>query len=157
MLNFEEITARYGLYLSTFLVCLLSGLLPVINVEVFLLLVSSLSPKFLLFPLLLLSTLGQMTAKSVLYLVGWGVLRIPVRKSEGKMERVKKSFEKWKSRRDLLIFLSASTGIPPFYLVSILAGVMKLNFLRFLLFGSLGRLTRFSLTLWLPQWIKGIL
>ena len=156
-MNFEELINQYGLYLSTFIVCFVSGFIPIVNAEVFLLLVSSISPKSQIISLVFLSTMGQMAAKGLIYLGASGVLKIPFRRYEKKMNMIREKFERWKSKTDLLILFSAAIGFPPFYLVSVMAGALKLNYLRFLFFGFIGRFVRFSVALLLPQFIKGFI
>ncbi|MCH7761105.1 VTT domain-containing protein [candidate division TA06 bacterium] len=156
-MNYEDLITKFGVYLSTFLVCLVSGFVPVVNAEVYLVLISAFVPISLVPPLIFLSTLGQMTAKSILFYAGRGVLNLPLRRYEKKIDRVREKFEKWKPRTDLFILLSASTGFPPFYIVSVLAGVMKMSFVRFFIFGFTGRFLRFSVTLLLPQLVKGFI
>ncbi len=155
--EFEEIITKVGLYLATFLVCLVSGFLPLVNAELYLVSISAISSKSVALPVILLSTSGQMTAKSIIYLAGRGFLNLPLGKYEKKIEKVRETFAKWQNKIDLLIFMSAFLGFPPFFIVSILAGMQKLNFRRFFIFGFFGRLLRFAITFLFPQLIKGFI
>jgi membrane protein YqaA with SNARE-associated domain len=49
-----------------------------------------------------------------------------------------------------LVFVSSALGIPPFYVVSILAGALQIQFSRFLGAGLCGRLVRFGLLALIP-------
>jgi membrane protein YqaA with SNARE-associated domain len=102
---------------------------------------------------LLVATLGQMTAKVTLYLTGAGVVSLSKR-YEAKVDEYKIRFQKWEGRTDLLIFVSASLGFPPFLIVSPLAGFFRTGLLRFFLWGFLGRFLRFAAVFVVPRLIR---
>ncbi|MDH7512355.1 MAG: hypothetical protein QHH14_05340 [Clostridiales bacterium] len=155
-MSFEPMLLHYGLYLTTFVVAVISGVVPVVNIEIYLVWVAAFTPRSLGVPLAVLATAGQMTGKTVMYLAAAGVLKISVRKSGEKMAAIKKKFEIWKDRLSLFIFLSAFSGFPPFYVVSLAAGGLRINFLSFLVAGLAGRLLRFALVVFFPHLIKGL-
>lgn len=155
-MNFDKLIVQFGVYLSTYIACLVSGFLPLVNAEVFLVLVSAITPKSSAPLIILLATIGQMTAKATIYMAGRGSLKLPLKKYEQKMGKVIQKFEKKRMATNSFIFLSAFTGLPPFYIVSILAGVLKLKFLNFLICGFSGRLIRFSVVVLFPQLFKEI-
>jgi membrane protein YqaA with SNARE-associated domain len=153
----EELVVRLGLPLATFLFCAASGIVPVLNAEVFLVGVAAVAPSSTLPLLAFLAALGQMVAKSAMYLGGRGVVRLPKGKRKQDLEAVRARVERWRSK-DLLVFVSAGAGLPPFFAISILAGTLKFPFARFLAAGFLGRLLRFSLALAVPplgRWLVG--
>ncbi|MDI6808845.1 MAG: VTT domain-containing protein [Candidatus Eisenbacteria bacterium] len=150
-MNLQHLFAEYGLYPSTFLVCFVSGFIPVVNAEVYLAAVSMVAPKFSAFPLAFTAASGQMIAKSIIYLAGRGVLRLPIKRYEKKMDRVAEQIEAWGTKTGLFTFISAFTGFPPFYAVSFLAGVLNVKFQRFFLYGFLGRLLRFFVVVLFPR------
>jgi membrane protein YqaA with SNARE-associated domain len=49
-----------------------------------------------------------------------------------------------------VVFSSALTGVPPFYVVSVAASSLRLSLARFLLVGGSGRLLRFAAIVALP-------
>lgn len=155
-MNIEWLISHYGIHLTTFVVCVVSGFVPVVNAEIYLVTVSALSSKSAIIYLIFISGAGQMIAKTIMYLTGKGSLNLPFKRRNGKLEEVQKKFKKWENKTSLFIFLSASTGFPPFYFVSILAGMLKFNFKMFLIFGFIGRALRFSLVILFPQLLKGI-
>jgi membrane protein YqaA with SNARE-associated domain len=153
----DELVVRLGLPLATFLFCAASGVVPVLNAEVFLVGVAAVAPSSTLPLLALLAALGQMVAKSAMYLGGRGVVRLPKGKRKQDLEAVRARVDRWRSK-DLLVFVSAGVGLPPFFAISILAGTLRFPFVRFLLAGFLGRLLRFSLALAVPplgRWLVG--
>jgi membrane protein YqaA with SNARE-associated domain len=54
----------------------------------------------------------------------------------------------------LLYAASAVVGIPPFYVTTVAAGAVGMNFAFFLVVGFIGRLIRFALVVALPQMAK---
>ena len=53
------------------------------------------------------------------------------------------------------MFVSASSGFPPFYVVSIAAGMLTFPLLPFIVFGFAGRLIRFAVAVFLPHFRSG--
>ena len=110
--------------------------------------------KFLLFILVLLASMGQMTGKCVLYWSGRGA--IPIKK--GEKGRIAKALNSWKERLERsskktwgLVLISAISGIPPLYIMSILAGTFRLRFSLFIAVVMCGRLLHFGVIALIPQ------
>ena len=152
-----ESVARWGLYPATFLVALASGFCPLVNTEAYLVCVSAVSAETDLGALALLSTLGQMAAKSVLYLAGRGVLALPLGGHGRRLGEIRARMEGKRGAAGGFVLASAFWGVPPFYLVSVLAGTLRWPYPLFALAGSCGRLFRFAVALSLPQYLKGAL
>ena len=140
-----------GICVSTFFVTLLSGFLPFVNAEAYLVWVSALAPGASLAAVVAAATLGQMTAKSLLYLTGRGLLRLPLRRHEARSARVRAFLEHGGARAAALVFVSALAGIPPFYVVTLAAGALGFPLGRFFAAGTLGRLLRFAAVFLLPR------
>ena len=49
------------------------------------------------------------------------------------------------------MLVSALVGVPPLYVISILAGSLKMSFARFLIAGTCGRFVRFTCLVYLPH------
>ena len=49
------------------------------------------------------------------------------------------------------VLVSAVVGLPPFYVVSVAAGAMGLQFRRFVFVGTLGRLLHFAAVAWMGR------
>ena len=150
----HSIISNYGLYSGTYFICVISGFVPIVNVEIFLIFVSTFFSKSLFLPVLLLATIGQMTAKAVLFFSGMGFVKLSLKRYENKIDDAMVKMQKWKSKTDLFIFLSALTGVPPFYIITIAAGIIRLNFFRFFICGFMGRLIRFGVLMLFPQFFK---
>ena len=132
-----------GVYAATYLYCLVGGFVPIINAEVYLASVGAMSARAMVFPLIVIGTLGQMTAKTALFLGGRGLLRLPVAKDSERMRIVLAKARAWRGPIELFVFVSAVVGIPPFYIVSLLGGALDLSVARFIVVGFTGRLIRF--------------
>ena len=139
------------IFAATFGFALLSGLIPFLNVEAYLLSVSALLPDAPLLPVVVAASAGQMTAKSLLYLVARGALRPPAERCEDGMQRLAASLARGTGRATALVFVSAVVGLPPFYAVSLAAGLLRFRLDCFLAAGSSGRLLRFAAVFVLPR------
>jgi membrane protein YqaA with SNARE-associated domain len=140
-----------ALWLTTLVVALVAGLVPVLNVEVYLFGVAALAHDSSAAALALPAALGQMAAKSLLYLAGSGVLRAPLGRHAARLEPLQARFASARAGGLAVVLTSAFSGLPPFYAVSVLAGTLRWPFLRFLMAGFLGRFARFGAVLLLPR------
>ncbi len=153
----EELVGRLGFPLATFVYCVGSGFIPVLNAEVFLVGIAAVAPRDLLPAVAASAAAGQMVAKGAMYLGGRGVVRLPKGKRHADIAAWQARVERWKSK-DLLILVSASVGLPPLFVMSILAGTLRFPFARFLVAGFLGRLLRFGAIVAVPalgRWFMG--
>lgn len=139
-----------------------SALVPVFNIEAYLGVRASVAVVDSLWLLALLAAVGQMVGKLVWYYLGasalnWGWVRRRVEKPKN-LARL----ELWQRRthdRPVLaaglLLLSAFSGFPPFAVLSVLAGQLRMNLVLFLVFGLLGRWLRFAAVLGGAAWIGG--
>ena len=128
-----------------------SALVPLINIEVYLVGLAAVSSSDRIWLLAALAGLGQMVGKLVWYHLGanalrWGWVRRKVEKPKAKAK-----LELWQRRTQdrpfigaLLLFASAFTGFPPFAIVAVLAGQLRMNLTLFLTVGFVGRTLRFA-------------
>ena len=158
-MNTPELIDQFGPYLATFIFSVFSALIPFLNLEFYLAAVSAVAPNSLAYltTILFIATFGHMIAKGILYGTGRGVLKISWNNSKFSTKQIKElqlKMEKSRARNSAFLFFSGVTGLPPFYLVAILAGTLKLNFWNFFVCGFAGRLIRLAFVLALPQLIK---
>jgi membrane protein YqaA with SNARE-associated domain len=149
-----QLLQNIGIFGGTYVVCLVSGFIPIVNAELFLIWISLMLSRTEYVPILLLATSGQMTAKVLMFLSGKGVIHISKKRYENKIAAIEAKMKKWKNKIDIFIFLSAFTGFPPFYVVAVLSGMTKVNLLRFCIAGFLGRALRFGLVMYFPHLFK---
>jgi|WetSurMetagenome_2_1015567.scaffolds.fasta_scaffold99183_2 membrane protein YqaA with SNARE-associated domain len=144
-------TGAGGVFLSCFLLSIVSALVPWVNGEVVLLASTAIAHSpWQILSVVLLTSAGQMVGKCVLY---WTARRaIPVRSVN-----LRQSIAIWKQRFSSspakplsLVFISSTLGIPPFYILTVMAGFLQLKFVPYLLLGSLGRVIRFGLLAVIP-------
>ena len=84
-MNFEELVGKVGVYAASFVVGFVSGLVPFVNSEVYLVAVSPMVTRPALAPIALLSAAGQMVAKTIIFYAGRGVFKINMGKLEQKI------------------------------------------------------------------------
>lgn len=142
--------------LGTFGYCIASGFVPLIGAEAYVLIVAAVAPPELRLGIAVAAASGQMIAKSGMYAIGRGLFSIPHPRIRGWVERA----EAWARARpkteDAVVFVSAVTGFPPFYLVSIAGGMVRFNFTTFFVLGLVGRFLRFGAVVMLPQLARAI-
>lgn len=144
------LTDAASISLATFGYALLSGLLPFLNVEAYLLSVSALMPDAPLVPVVLAASAGQMTAKGLLYL---SARALPAGKGGGAIQRLAERLARGNGQATALVFVSAVAGLPPFYAVSLAAGLLRFRLDYFMAAGVIGRLLRFAAVFVLPRLI----
>ena len=140
-------------YLSCFMLSIVSALVPWVNGEVILLSLAALAHSPWTKALLVLAASGgQMAGKCILYRIGKDAIRV-------KSERMKATIAAWKGRLEQsrskmlsLVFVSSAVGIPPFYVITLLAGVLRVRFGPFFTVGACGRVIRFGLLAFVP-WV----
>lgn len=141
-----------GLHLSCFALSVVSALVPWVNGEVLLLALTALARSPLeVAALVLLASAGQMAGKCALYWAGRGVVPLRSARARRTLASWKERFERSPSRLLGLVFVSSALGIPPFYVVTILAGAFRVRFGRFMAVGACGRVLRFGLLVLIPQ------
>jgi membrane protein YqaA with SNARE-associated domain len=126
-----------------------SALLPLINIEAILVVAVSRRPDAM-WGLILAATVGQMLGKILWYWGGMHLDRAPWVNRYLEKPKVKASLAKWHERAEGrpwftagLLFVSASTGFPPYAVTAVLAGTLRVPFATFLVTGLLGRGLRF--------------
>ena len=140
--------------LGTLAVCALSAVIPVLNAELYLLGASALLPRSLAIPLVVAGSVGQMAGKVVMYYAGRGALHLPNARLQRAVATVHARYANRAALDGPVLFSSASLGIPPFYIVSVAAGVLRIPVWRFLVVGLCGRLLRFGVIVLAPQLVR---
>lgn len=142
---------------GTFLYCLLSAFVPVANAEVYLVGVAVTTDTPLVL-LALAAAAGQMLGKMAFYLLGRGVIDVSrlrrraaatSRWSE-RMARVREWCGRHPWEPSAVTVVSAVVGLPPFAVVSVLAGSLRMRWWLFAVCGLAGRLVRFLAVLAAP-------
>jgi membrane protein YqaA with SNARE-associated domain len=140
-----------AVWLTTFGVAVASAVIPVINIEIYLLGASALVPRAMVIPLIVAATLGQVIGKIALYYAGAGALKLPGKRLQAAMEKMNTQLQERPRLGGSLVFVSATLGLPPYYLVTLAAGAARMNLTMFLLVSLVGRLIRFTIVVAVPQ------
>ncbi|MEN8375171.1 MAG: VTT domain-containing protein [Gemmatimonadota bacterium] len=150
------ITEHLALFFITLGYGVASGFIPIFNAELYVIGGAALSGRAGTAAVVIAMTLGQMIGKVLLYYAGRGAIRMPLRQSHReKLELASERLDNSRLGTAPFLFVSAATGWPPFYVVSILAGMLRLGFWMFLTTGFLGRLIRFAVIALFPQLLVG--
>ena len=151
METWQQLSAT-GLFLLCFSLSIVSALVPWVNGEVLLLSLTALarSPSDLVV-LVLLASAGQMVGKCVLYWAGRGTGWLQSARIRRVVNAWRERFERAPSKLLALVFVSSALGIPPCYVVTILAGALRVRLGPFIGVGTCGRLVRFGILVAVPH------
>lgn len=141
-----------------------SALFPLVNIEAILGVRAAVADVDGIWLLALVAAVGQMVGKVVWYFLGasalhWGWVRRKVEQPKNAAR-----LEVWRERTHdrpviagLLVLVSAASGLPPFAILSVLAGQLRMNLLLFCSIGLVGRWLRFLAVLGGAEWVSGVL
>lgn len=152
-----------GDLLGLLLIAFASALIPLINIEAYLGVRASVADINGLWLLGFVAAFGQMIGKVIWYYLGtralnWGWIR---RKMEDPKQQAR--LEKWRTRTEQrpmlaggLVFVSALTGFPPFAILAVLAGQLRMSLTVFFVLGLIGRWLRFVAVLGGVVWLNDV-
>jgi membrane protein YqaA with SNARE-associated domain len=131
---------------TCFVAAIVSALLPWVNAELMLLAVAApLTSVSDVSGVVLAVTVGQVIGKSGLY---WMARQTSLVAPNG---RCGKAIDRWRVACDsrhrstqTMLTCSAIFGLPPFYVTTVAAGALRVDFVRFLVAAVFGRLVHFS-------------
>ena len=139
------------LWVTTVVIAGVGSVLPFAPIEPFLLGLGLMAPPAMRVPLALAATASHMAGKALLYLgSNEATQRLSVRRQEAiERARTRLSHHRW--YQYLTIFTSAIAGLPPFYAITIAAGIMRVPLAPFIAVGAVGRACRFVALVVAPQ------
>lgn len=141
-----------------------SALIPVINIEAYLVGSAAVSSDEKIWQLAALAGLGQMLGKVIWYYLGanalrWGWIRRKVEKPKAQAK-----LEHWRQRTHqrpvlggVLLLASAAAGVPPLAIVAVLAGQLRMSLPLFVTLVFVGRTARFLAVLGGAGWLESLL
>jgi membrane protein YqaA with SNARE-associated domain len=150
-----------GELLALFGVSFASALIPLINIEAYLGLRAALADVGGIWWLGFVGAVGQMAGKIIWYYIGassleWGYIKRRIEQPKQKARLLK-----WQARTEsrpvaagALVFVSALTGLPPFAILAVLAGQLRMHLMVFLVLGLVGRWLRFVAVLGGVGWLQ---
>ncbi len=141
-----------------------SALVPLINIEAYLGLRAALADVGDLWLLGFVAAVGQMAGKLIWYRVGASSLRWGWVKRRIDKPKQQARLETWRARTNArpvlagsLVFVSALFGLPPFAVLAVVAGQLRMNLALFLVLGLVGRWLRFVAVLGGVGWLDQLL
>jgi membrane protein YqaA with SNARE-associated domain len=137
-----------------------SALIPLINLEVYLVGLSAVSDPGRVWLLATVAGIGQMVGKLVWYYLGANALRWGWIRRKVETPKAQAKLELWRGRThnrpvisSMLVFASAFSGFPPFAIVAVLAGQLRMSLAIFMAMGVAGRILRFATFLSGGAWV----
>jgi membrane protein YqaA with SNARE-associated domain len=141
-------------------VSLASALVPLINIELYLVGLAAVTGGDRVWLLSAVGGIGQMLGKVAWYYLGANSLRWSWIRRRVETPKAQAKLELWQHRTHerpvigaLLLFASAFSGFPPFAIVSVLAGQLRMNLAVFVSVGFVGRTLRFAAFLGGAGWL----
>ena len=152
----EDILAVLG-------VAFVSALVPLVNIEAYLGVRGSVGSMQSVWLLGFAAALGQMVGKLVWYYLGATSLDWAWVRKKMDTPKAQERLERWRTRTatrpvlaGALVLGSALSGFPPFAILSVLAGQLRMNVALFFGLGLVGRWLRFAGVLSSAAWLTGL-
>jgi membrane protein YqaA with SNARE-associated domain len=141
----DDIIAHVGIFGAAFVIGLVSSVIPVISAELFVatVVIATTQEPTRVIVLGTIVAVGQIAAKVPMYYGARGATRLAHPAPDGRLSRARRWIDRWRGSPVALTFVSGLTGVPPFYAVALLAGMLELPFGGFLAVGLVGRIIRF--------------
>ena len=141
----------------------LSALFPFVNIETLLAVRSAVSSVEEMWLLALVAAVGQMAGKLIWYYLGANSLHWRWVRRKIEQPKAAARLELWRSRTHdrpvltgSLTLVSAAVGIPPFAVLSVVAGQLRMNLWLFCALGLFGRWLRFLAVIGGGEWLGGL-
>ncbi len=141
-----SLLATLGLYGGTLVLAFLAGMFPLLSVEAFLFAVaySGTGPEELAL-LAGIATVGHQIAKTVTYYAGAGALALPGGRMQARIDAARRWLDRWSHRPRWILFASATIGLPPLYVLGLVARpLMGMAFSTFTVISIAGRIARYA-------------
>lgn len=145
-------------------VAFLSALVPLVNIEAYLGVRGSVGGIESIWLLGFAAAIGQMAGKVVWYYIGasslswtWVSRRLDTPKAQARLATWRARTHERPVVAGALVFASAFSGFPPFAILAVLAGQLRMQLALFLGLGLLGRWLRFTAVLGGAEWLARFL
>ncbi|HJE59231.1 MAG TPA: hypothetical protein K8V84_12095 [Nocardiopsis listeri] len=146
--------------LLAFVVATAGGLVPILNIEVYLLGAVATLDDGALVAMAVAAAVGQTLGKIPYYYVGKGTITAPwLKRRAATPGKWATRMADWRAKAEArpiwgagLLALSSFASIPPFMVVSVLAGVVRMNLVLFCVLTFVTRLARFLILVLAPAW-----
>ncbi|GAB3704847.1 hypothetical protein [Nocardiopsis oceani] len=143
-----------------FVVATAAGLVPLINIELYLVGAVAVLDDGALVAMAVAAAVGQTLGKIPYYYVGRGTISAPwLRRRAATPGKWSARVAEWRAKAEArpvwgagLLALSSFASIPPFMVVSVLAGVVRMNLALFCAVTFVTRAARFLILVLAPAW-----
>ncbi len=149
---------------ALFLVGVASAVFPLINIEADLSVRAAVASVDAIWVMSLVAAVGQMLGKIAWYYLGASSLHWEWVRRRAEKPKNAARLETWRARTHerpvftgTIVFLSAFTGFPPFAVLSVLAGQLRMSLTLFLALGLVGRWLRFAAVLGGAAWLSDLM
>lgn len=153
-----------GAITGTFGVGFVSAVLPVINLELYVVGLLVTHPHLPWLVVGVTAAVGQMLGKALFYSAGRGSVHLSARlrrkmdperagRWRARMERFQYTCNRHPAKAAGILLISAAVGLPPFAVMAVAAGTAKVSPTAFATIGLIGRTARFSTLAAAPQLI----
>jgi membrane protein YqaA with SNARE-associated domain len=139
-----------------------SALVPLINIEAYLGVRGSVGGVDNIWVLGFAAAFGQMLGKLIWYYLGASSLHWAWVRKRIEQPKAQARLEKWRTRTQerpvltgALVLVSAASGFPPFAILAVLAGQLRMHLALFFGLGLAGRWLRFAAVLGGAEWLTG--
>lgn len=144
-----------------FVVATAAGLVPLINIELYLVGAVAVLDDGALVAMAVAAAVGQTLGKIPYYYVGRGTISAPwLRRRAATPGKWSARVAEWRAKAEArpvwgagLLALSSFASIPPFMVVSVLAGVVRMNLVLFCAVTFVTRAARFLILVLAPAWV----
>lgn len=144
----ESLQASGGIYVAMLVVAVVSGVFPLVNSELALATIAiSGTSMGQLVVLAAIVAFGQTITHTTLYVSAKSLATLGEKRRatlHARIERARVAVARWGDRSLLLLFASATLGLPPMMLVAVVAGALGIRLRTFVLIGLAGRALRFA-------------
>jgi membrane protein YqaA with SNARE-associated domain len=148
-----------------FVVATAAGLVPLINIELYLLGAVAVLDDGALVAMAVAAAVGQTLGKIPYYYVGYGSISAPwLKRRAATPGKWAERTARWRARAEErplwgagLLALSSFASVPPFMVVSVLAGVLRMNIAVFCAVTFVTRAARFLILVLAPAWAMEVL
>jgi membrane protein YqaA with SNARE-associated domain len=139
------------MYGASLAISLIAGVFPIASLEVFLVGLSALKHPSVgeLAMCCLLGAIGHQVAKTITYFAGEGALEN--KKLKPRVDAIRHKIEKWDKYPHGILFLAATVGLPPMYVIGFIAHpLMNIRFVPFTILTFVGRVGRYMFLAVIP-------
>ena len=149
-----ETSSDLFIFASAVIVSFISAIVPLVNMEVYVVLLGGIVEPRMLPIVLLVATLSHMGGKTAIYYASSAFEKLPEGRFKERIRSARAQAERHSNLGTAVVFTSSLIGLPPLYLITVVCGALRFPFLAFFAAAFIGRIIRFAAFIWLPQLVR---